>query len=582
MEEWQSKEFKKAKADELAATDLSMFSLGSIDPRLEQYVRGVADDPDGHNLFEILAVQKFIRLMGRYHFDAGKVREFARFYERLKFSGLHGRRCYKLTPVQYFQFASILGFVRRDGYRLVRNAILFVPRKFSKTTSTASLATYELYAGDANAQAYCAANAYKQAQICFKEISKITRQTDPKHKYFKATRETLKWVDGNPWGKESFVECLTGGGGTKDGLSASLVIFDEYAAAKYVAGHSDSAELMQVLRSSMGTRREPLTVIITTASRVVAGPFEVELDNAKKTLLGEIDNDAEFAHIFQPDAWEMDDEHIGLPSVWHKCNPHIGITIHDEFYGEQYEAALNDPDKMIEFKTKLLNIFVAGNVQAWMPLSITKHLVTEKGVRRGLEGMPCMVALDLSVSDDFSVAVYNCYDEDSESFHIDLDCYIPEETLRTHPNRRLYQRWVDDGWMRVCAGKIIDGDQIAEDIMDAADHVDIQGIGYDAYKNALVINPLRAAIGPVADKILKAVPQTQANFTNPVEVFEMLAKCERPKVFFSQNPILPYCFANCYIDTDTMGNKKPFKMKANLKIDAAIGTLMTFWLWNRT
>ena len=51
---------------------------------------------------------------------------------------------------------------------------------------------------------------------------------------------------------------------------------------------------------------------------------------------------------------------------------------------------------------------------------------------------------------------------------------------------------------------------------------------------------------------------------------------------FSKNPILPYCFANAYIDTDTMGNKKPYKSKANLKIDAAIGTLMTFWLWNRT
>ena len=581
MEEWQTRDYKRKVADTLASVKLTGYKLKGIDPRLDAYVRTVIDDPDAHNLFELLAVRKFLRLMDTYDFRSDKVRKFAIFYESLKFPGLNGRKCYRLTPVQYFQFASILGFYRKDGLRLVRNAILFVPRKFSKTTSTASLATYELVAGDANAQAYCAANAYKQAQICFKEITKITRQIDPNHKYFKATRETLRWLD-NPYGKESFVECLTGGGGTKDGLNASLVIFDEYAAAKYVAGHSDSAELMQVLRSSMGTRTEPLVVIITTASRVVAGPFETELDNAKRTLLGEIDNDAEFAHIFQPDAWEMDEEHIALPSVWHKCNPHIGITIQPDFYREQYEAAQNDPDKMIEFKTKLLNIFVAGNVQAWMPLSITKHLVTEKGVRRGLEGMPCMVALDLSVSDDFSVAVYNCYDEDSESFHIDLDCYIPEETLRTHPNRRLYQRWVDDGWMRVCSGKIIDGDQIAEDIMDAADHVDIQGIGYDAYKNALVINPLRAAIGPVADKILKAVPQTQANFTNPVEVFEMLAKCERPKVFFSQNPILPYCFANCYIDTDTMGNKKPYKMKANLKIDAAIGTLMTFWLWNRT
>ena len=100
MEEWQSKAYKKARTDELAATDLRPYSLGSIDPRLEQYVCSVQEDPDGHNLFEVLAVLKFIRLMGEYYFSVKHVQEFAVFYESIKFSGLKGRRCYKLTPVQ--------------------------------------------------------------------------------------------------------------------------------------------------------------------------------------------------------------------------------------------------------------------------------------------------------------------------------------------------------------------------------------------------------------------------------------------------------------------------------------------------
>ena len=236
--------YKEEKAGELAAIDLEEYQLDTVDVRLLRYVNEVKMNPEGHNLYEILSVLKFLRLMKKYVFRASKVKKFSKLYESLKFSGMDGRRCYKLTPIQYFQFASMLGFYRwedvgsAEGYpdkegkvkkvengrryelrRLVRDVILFVPRKFSKTTGTASLAVYDFLFGDANAQAYTAANSYKQAKICFDEISKIVRQLDPRRTYFKATRETLKWRP-NEFGKESLVECLTGGGDAKDGLDA--------------------------------------------------------------------------------------------------------------------------------------------------------------------------------------------------------------------------------------------------------------------------------------------------------------------------------------------------------------------------
>lgn len=232
------KELKAQYTERLGGLDLERYQLGGIDTRLEKYVEGVRNNPDGHNLYEVLAVIKFLRLMDDYIFRASKVKRFVKLYESLKFSGMDGRKCYKLTPIQYFQFASILGFYHWEDVgkaegeadkpigktkkienerlmelrRLVREAILFVPRKFSKTTSTASLAVNELLFGDTNAQAYTAANSYKQARICFEEISKIIKQLDGDRKYFKSTRETLRWKQ-NKFGKESFVECLTGGGG---------------------------------------------------------------------------------------------------------------------------------------------------------------------------------------------------------------------------------------------------------------------------------------------------------------------------------------------------------------------------------
>lgn len=602
-----SREYKEEVARELAGMDLESYGLDTIDGRLLRYVSGVVECPDGHNLYELLAVRKFLRLMRLYVFRASKVKKFVRLYESLKFSGVDGRRCYKLTPVQYFQFASMLGFYRwedvgsaegerdtdgktrkvEDGRRyelrrLVREAILFVPRKFSKTTSTASLAVNEFLFGDMNAQAYTAANSYKQAKICFGEIAKIIKQLDPKRRYFKSTRELLSWRE-NKYGKESFVECLTGGADSKDGLNASLGIFDEYAQAKYVKDHSEGAELYQVIASSMGVRREPMMVIITTASREEDGPFALELENAKKVLTGEYEDDTQFASLFMPDAWEMDGDSIGDPAVWRKCNPHIGVTVQQGYYEQWWAKAQRSAETMLEFKTKLLNIFTTGGVKQWVSRALARSLQVEFDIG-AVAGRPeAMAAMDLSVCDDFSVVVYNVYNRKAKKFYLWLDCYIPEETLREHPNKELYKVWVDGGWLRVCPGAVISQTMIVEDVLRRNGQVTILQMGYDAYKAQETVNALSAAVaarGGNPDKVLRAVPQTYGAFTSPVETFEMAAKTKPARVRLSMNPIWAYCFGNCYLDEDRMRNKKPLKRKENLKIDAVIAALMTFWLYN--
>lgn len=570
-----------------AAAGLSRVRLEDLpavrtDGRIGAYLAAIRDEPEAHNLYEVLAALRFCEMHERHTWRGGMVTRFFRLYESLKFSGIQGRRSYQLTPVQAFQFASILGFYDRasDGVweRTVREAYLFVPRKFSKTTSTASLAVHELLYGDDNAQAYTGANSYKQAQVCFKEIKKLVQQLDPGRKRFKCTREHVEWRDGNPYGKESFAECLTGGGDTKDGLAASLVIMDEYAQARYVKDHSVGAELLNVLRSSMGIRRNPLTMIITTASRVPDGPFALELEGAKRMLLGEYEDDTLFASLFQPDPGDLED--LGRPELWKKCNPHIGVTVRESFYADSWRAAQRNPEQMAEFKTKLLNIFVTSGTKEWIPRGLLEKL-TGPAFIDAVSGRPdTMVAIDLSVSDDFSAVTYSVYGKRLRKFYLHTDYYIPAETLAEHPNKLLYQYWVSRGWMKVCPGRVIDGRMIVEDILARNQKLRILQIGYDSYKSVEVVNMLAGAIGSRAGQILKPVPQTYGAFTSPVETFEMAAKREPPGIQLDDNPIQVYCLSNAYIDKDRLGNKKPVKRKANLKIDSAVTSCMTFWLWN--
>lgn len=548
----------------LQSVDVFSYRLERADKRLNSYILGCIGSPDAHNLYELLAIRLFFRKVDMYDFRIGEVKKFVVFYESLKFSGTKGKTRYKLTPIQVFQFSNIVGFYKPGtNKRLIRDALLFVPRKFSKTTSVASLSIYDLLFGDANAQTYVAANSYNQAKVCFDEIRNILKALDPKLRRFTINREIIY---NRIKGKTSFARCLASNPDKLDGLNASMVIVDEYSQA-------DSASLKNVLTSSMGARLNPLTVVITTASDKQTAPFVEMLKMYKAILRGEIENDSIFAHIFEPD---VDDEE-GDPATWRKVQPHMGITVYEDFYVDAYQKALFSAPDALEFRTKLLNIFATDSAKTWIEAKQIEERFKAIRIEEIKSQPQTMVAVDLSVKDDFSSVTYNIYSIDGGSFHSVTDYYLPEGTLFNHPNRELYRGWADAGYLQLCKGDIIDFQQIADDVLKRAGYLQILCIGYDPYKSAEFVNLLSAAIGN-ADDYIKPVKQTYGVFTSPVESFEIALY--RNKITFDPNPITPYCFGNAVLDEDRLGNKKPIKRLQNGKIDSTITNLMTFHLFN--
>lgn len=541
--------------------------LAGTDPRLLTYATDVATHPGRHNLYELLAVERYLHLAEQYPWRAKRVKTFYRFYESLRFNGTSGRRRYRLTPVQCFQFASIFGFSLPDGRRLCRTAYIFVPRKFSKATSAASLAVYDMIFGDNNAQAYVGANSYAQAKICFDEIRHIMQDIDPSGRRFRVNREKITYLQR---GRDSSCECLAANAKTKDGLNASLVIMDEYAQARNTAG-KNGADLKNVLTSSMGARRDPLTVIITTASEVVDGPFAHELDGVKAILRGERDNDTVFASIFQPDVDDADDD----PETWAKVQPHLGITVQPDFYSREYANAQMSAENMLAFRTKLLNVFTVNEQKTWFSYERARDLLAPFQLDTMARGLDTAVAFDLSVHDDFSAVSYTFYHPQHRRFYSHTDYYFPEGALPHHPNRALYEQWHEEGHLHLCQGDRIDVRQIAEDILEHSRHIPIIRIGYDAYKAQELVNILRAMNFAGA---LQPVSQTYGNFNLPVESFELLAYDSPPRILIADNPINAYCLSNCLLDSDRLENKKPVKISQYRKIDGTITLLMTLRL----
>lgn len=554
--------------------NINDYNLSTTDIRLETYIRACYDNPDEHNAYELLAINRFLNFLGKYDFRSVEVKRFIYFYEHIPFTGKRGQSFYDMTPVQVFQIANIKGFYYPEyvddvtgevvkNRRLCTEALLFVPRKFGKTTQLAGFACEELLFGDDNAQVFVGANGYDQAKICFDEIRNIAKGLDPKMRRFKVNREQIFNLSA---GKTSFARCLASNPDKLDGLNASLVILDEFS-------QSDTADLKNVLTTSMGVRENPLTMYITTASGKRETPFYEMLQHFKAILRGEAEDDTIFAHIFEPDE---DDEESDM-ATWMKVQPHMGVTVRPDFYKNEYKNALRSAEDMQAFRNKLLNVFTSGSVDAWFTHTTIERLYADAGNLFAVQGY---ASVDLSVRDDFSVVTYLLHtptrrDEHGSiiPWHSVSHYYIPSATVADHPNSELYKKWIDAGYMHEIAGETIDYRRIAEDIISSP--YDIRAVGYDSYKSREFVNIMKSVVD---GRRLIAVPQTYGAFTSPVESME-IAILHR-QITFDRNPITAYCFANSALDEDRMENKKPIKISKNGKIDSTITNLMCIWLHN--
>ena len=554
---------KDKTADTLKQIDVDGYGLATTDARLPEYVKACISNPDKHNLYELLAVKRFFEFLNKFEFREGKVREFITLFEYLKFSGTKGSTQIKATPVQVFQFANIKGFYfSGTEKRVINDALLFVPRKFGKTTEVAAFMVDDLLFGDTNSQAFAGANSYEQAQILFGELKNVLKRLDRKLKRFKINREKITHLGVN---RTSFARCLASDASKLDGLNASLGIYDELSQATSFA-------LKNVIDSSMGARENPLSMAITTASDKRDSPFIDLLNYYKSILRGEKENDNIFAHIFEPD---VDDEE-GSVNTWYKVQPHLGVTVFEDFYHRKWLIAQSSGEEMKEFRNKLLNVFTKNEIKEW----ISPDKIEELGYKHPqLNGMRCVVAVDLSVCDDFSAVTYLFHIPDRYRagvycpFHSVTEYFIPEEVVGKHPNREMYKKWIADGHLRTIKGAVINYEWLANDILEHP-YV-IKGLGYDPYKSK---DFLKIFVASGKESYLYPIKQTYGEFASYVESMEIAV--HNNQITFDPNPITAYCFGNAVIDEDRLENRKPIKENPNDKIDGAITNVMGFWMMN--
>jgi phage terminase large subunit-like protein len=484
-----------------------------------------------------------------------------------------------------------------DFRRMITEFIMYGPRKIDKTGLSSYIQLIFFLFGDFNSEIYSLAMTSDQSGILFDRTKFMLNQmnkSDEGNPLFRMTAKGVNWLKQYQAElRNSKIVPLTGGGKAPDGTNTELLNWDELGSSPYINGKSDMMAHVNVCQSSMGQRRQPLTFGTTTAGTITSGPFIEKLQAMHDLLLQELKYDTgeatpsqildtQMCLLLEPDEYEKTEYEYILTShaLRRKINPMLSIVVQYDFYDREMTKARQEGDqKFAECVAKLFNVYQSGRVTKWITGDRIRSLQKTEGRRiddcqfideKGRERWHVFCGMDFSSGDDLFALTYLAVDwlpSDTMRgrFFVDTDCWVLEKTMLDSPNRPMYEHWVEQGWLHVCPGEVFDSAYAINRIAELVDNgINIYYFGYDPAQSITPINNLKAwlqtifqkrgsmSAKDIADMIQRMViPVSQSSLTQNPRIGEIEEKMlnQDEWMYFSDNPLLPWCFGNCAVES---------------------------------
>ena len=493
-------------------------------------------------------------------FDQRRADRAAEFFPdclRLTTGEWAGQR-FDLMEWQRFVVQQVFGWMKQDGTRRYRSAYIEVPRKNAKSTFSAGVGCYLLVADDEQgAQVYTAATAEKQARIIFDESRKMAMRSAYLRKRLAIQQHLLRHRS-----SESVMRPVSSQARTLDGLNSHGLLIDELHAHV-------TPEVFDVLETSRAARRQPLTVLTTTAGvyrpESIGWRFHVL---AQQVLEQAVEDDTMF--VFMTSLDEGDDWQD--ESVWAKANPSYSHTVKPDVLRQDAVKAAAMPAFQNTFRRLHLNEWTEQAVR-W--LDMQQWRVCGEPLR-DLEARSCYGGLDLASNRDLTALALLFPDEDG-SFDLLLRFWIPEDRImeRVHNDRVPYDAWRRDGWLITTPGNIRDDDQMRADINELGQQYAIHQINYDRWE-ASNLAPKLAEDGFT----MNPIPQTPTALNAATKELDSMVAAKDPVLLRHGNhPVLNWMAANVSLFTSPQGYVKPDKNASSERIDGISAAVMAVAAW---
>lgn len=456
-----------------------------------------------------------------------------------------------MQPWQHFIVGCMFGWVSKEtGKRRFRESLIFLGRKNGKTTLESGLADYMVgYDGENGPNVYFLANSQKQASILYEEARNMITASPWLRERYVPNRNEIRFPADN--GK---IVAMSAEKNNKDGENLHFGVFDE------IHEYEDYT-LINVMKRSRGTRKQPLIVYITTAGYVLDGPLTDFIEQGHDTLENYDDgiNERTFYYLASLDKKsEMND-----PSMWVKANPNIGLMSLSDMIND-FKSDRRSPKELADWLTKQFNIFSEVDEMSFVtPETILKNNKTIDISE--LDGRDCVGGYDLSDTEDFTSACLEFPLDDGGVFILEKS-WVPRHRVEIDKNQERMADWERRGDLEVIPGDYVDYTYVLDWFKEQADKYNILQVNYDPAK-AIRLNKEMESAG-FSTEIVR-----QGFFTLGGPLQNMKELLLDGKVVFNNQSMFKWYLSNVHLRKDRNDNWLPTKTSRNRKIDGFAAAL---------
>ncbi len=375
----------------------------------------------------------------------------------------------------------IFGILDETGARQFREVFLVIARKNGKTLFAAAIAEYMTFLdGEYGGKIYFAAPKLDQANLCFDAYYQMILQEPELAKMIKKRRTDIYVQENNSTAKP-----LAFNAKKSDGLNISCAIADECASWQGDAG----LKFYEVLKSSMGARRQPLLLSISTSGYLNDGIYDELIKRSTRFLMGESKEQRLLPILYMIDDVEKWNDINEL----RKANPNLGVSVTVDYLLEEIAVAEGSHSKKTEFITKYCNIKQSSSL-AWLSAQTVQSACGEELSLDDFRECYCVGGIDLSQTTDLTACT--AVIEKSGELYIFAKFFLPTEKIEeaTQKDGLPYQVYIQRGLLMESGDNFVDYRDCYNWFTQLIEryHIYPLQIGYDRYSAQYLIQDLQA------------------------------------------------------------------------------------------
>jgi phage terminase large subunit-like protein len=501
----------------------------------------------------------------KYYFDEEAADRAVNFIEQFC-THVKGELAGKAFILEQWQKDDIVrplfGWKSKDtGYRKYRTCYVEIPRKNGKSNLAAALALYLLFAdGEPGAEIISAAGDRGQANIVYHIAQEMIKNNKHLRSKAKVLRNTIEY-------KSSWYKSISAEAYTKHGLNCHGIIFDEL--------HTQpNRELWDVLTTSVGARRQPLIISLTTAGHDRASICYEMHEYSEGLLNGSIEDESFLPVLYKADP----NDDWTDPETWKKANPGYGSICNEAYFMDAVKKAKANPSMINSFLRLHLNIWTSAET-AWIPDDT--YMKGDKPIPYDrLPSLPAYGGLDLASTQDLTAFALIFRDDENDCFY--MLCHQFVNSVKAH-NKKLaagvdYLNYEREGDLTITPGNVTDYRIVKQYIMDQCAKYDVREIGYDPKFSTYIVAELTEE-----EITMQPMAQNITSMNGPTKEMEM--EIMKGNVIHGGNRCLRWQFGCAIIYTDNNENKRVIKeQKENKKVDGVIASIIALnsYVQNKT